>query len=333
MAERGIQPVQCRRVGGQADAQPAMRIVGESMIAMLRGDLGQPPGGWPAALQKKALAGRTPITDRPGKHLTPADLESERKTVEKAIDRSVSEAELASYLMYPKVFTDFAKKKREHGRLDVLPTPVFFYGMAPGDEITVEIEKGKILIVRLLTVAEPDEAGQREVFFELNGQPRMVRVVDRALAPKTAANEKADEGNAGHVPAPMPGMVATLAVSEGQSVKAGEILDRNASTLAASRLSSPGTKAINSVAKPTAARLTFMIAPRPMASDSGPYTNNDKASVNVAKDMTRPIIKVDAPYSSRNMGSKGWGAYRLMNTSMEPRHRASVALRQVGVSA
>ena len=196
----------------------------DSVVAMLRGDLGQPPGGWPAALQKKALAGRTPITDRPGKHLTPADLESERKTVEKAIDRSVSEAELASYLMYPKVFTDFAKKKREHGRLDVLPTPVFFYGMAPGDEITVEIEKGKILIVRLLTVAEPDEAGQREVFFELNGQPRMVRVVDRALAPKTAANEKADEGNAGHVPAPMPGMVATLAVSEGQSVKAGDVL-------------------------------------------------------------------------------------------------------------
>ncbi|MEQ8601992.1 MAG: pyruvate carboxylase [Marivibrio sp.] len=196
----------------------------DSVIAMLRGDLGQPPGGWPKALQEKALGDETPITDRPGKHLKAADLKAEKAAVEKAIDRSVDDAELASYLMYPKVFTDYAKRKREHGRVDVLPTPVFFYGMEPGDEITVEIEKGKILIVRLLTVAEADEAGQREVFFELNGQPRMVRVVDRALAPKAAANEKADENDAGHVPAPMPGMVATLAVSEGQKVKAGDVL-------------------------------------------------------------------------------------------------------------
>jgi len=196
----------------------------DSVVSMLRGDLGQPPGGWPEALQKKVLKGETPITDRPGKHLTPVDLAKERKAAEKAVDRQISDAELASYLMYPKVFTDFAKKKRENGRLDVLPTPVFFYGMEPGGEVTIEIEKGKILVIRMLTVGEADEAGQREVFFELNGQPRMVRIADASLAEKAVAKEKADPGNAGHVPAPMPGMVASLAVKEGQTVKEGDIL-------------------------------------------------------------------------------------------------------------
>ncbi len=196
----------------------------DSVVAMLRGDLGQPPGGWPEALQKKVLKGEKPFTDRPGKHLKPVDLAAERKAAEKAVDRHISDAELASYLMYPKVFTDFAKHKRHSGRLDMLPTPVFFYGMEPGDEITVEIEKGKVLVIRLLTVAEPDEAGEREVFFELNGQPRMVRVADASLADKVASREKADPGNPGHVPAPMPGMVASLAVAEGQKVKEGDVL-------------------------------------------------------------------------------------------------------------
>ncbi|MBP5856196.1 pyruvate carboxylase [Marivibrio halodurans] len=196
----------------------------DSVVAMLRGELGQPPGGWPEALRKKALKGEKPFTDRPGKHLKPVDLEAERTAAAKAAGEEIDAADLASYLMYPKVFTDFAKRRQETGRLDVVPTPVFFYGMEPGDEVTVEIEKGKILVIRLLTVAEPDEAGQREVFFELNGQPRMVRIADAKLAEKSIAREKADPDQPGHVPAPMPGMVASLAVSEGQKVKAGDIL-------------------------------------------------------------------------------------------------------------
>eukprot|EP00752_Nemacystus_decipiens_P000961 g961.t1 len=196
----------------------------DSMIQMLRGDLGQPPGGWPEGLQKKALKDDAPITDRPGKHLAPVDLDAERAAAEKAADRHISDAELASHLMYPKVFADFVKTKRAYGRLDVLPTPVFFYGMEPGQEIAVDIEKGKTLVIRLLTVGEPDEAGQREVFFELNGQPRMVRIADRSLAAQAAVNEKADETNPGHVPAPMPGVVSTIAASEGQTVKAGDVL-------------------------------------------------------------------------------------------------------------
>lgn len=196
----------------------------ESVVSMLRGDLGQPPGGWPAAIQKRALKGDSPYTHRPGATMEPIDLAGARAVLEKGVGRHVSDNELASHVMYPKVFADYAKHRREFGRLDKLPTPVFFYGMKPGDEITVDIDEGKTLVIRLMAVSEPDDFGQREVFFELNGQPRAIRVADRALAPKSPANEKADPDNPGHVAAPMPGMVSTLAVQQGQAVQAGDVL-------------------------------------------------------------------------------------------------------------
>ena len=126
--------------------------------------------------------------------------------------------------MYPKVFADFAKYRREFGRLDVLPTPIFFYGMKPGDEVTVELDPGKALVIRLMAVGEADQKGEREIFFELNGQPRVVRVADKAVASTAPVNDKADMSNANHVPAPMPGLVAMVAVNEGQKVRAGDVL-------------------------------------------------------------------------------------------------------------
>ncbi|NMM44834.1 pyruvate carboxylase [Rhodospirillaceae bacterium KN72] len=196
----------------------------DSVVAMLRGDLGQPPGGWPADIQKKALKGEAPILDRPGKHLAPVDFAEERAKAQKAAQRHVGDFELASHIMYPKVFSDFAAFRRDYGRLDVLPTPVFFYGMKPGEEIAVDIDRGKTLAIRMMTVGEADEKGEREVFFDLNGQPRVIRVADKAVAPSAPANEKADPGNADHVPAPMPGMVSTIAVQDGQAVQAGDVL-------------------------------------------------------------------------------------------------------------
>lgn len=196
----------------------------ESVVAMLRGDLGQPPGGWPQNLVRKALKGGESFTDRPGKHLAPVDFAEERSKAQKAAQRHVGDFELASHIMYPKVFADYAKHRREFGRLDVLPTPVFFYGMKPGDEIAVDIDKGKTLVIRLMTVGEADAKGEREVFFELNGQPRVIRVSDKAVAPTAPANEKADTSNPAHLPAPMPGMVSTLAVSTGQKVQQGDLL-------------------------------------------------------------------------------------------------------------
>ncbi|MDN2579954.1 pyruvate carboxylase [Aquibium sp. ELW1220] len=197
----------------------------DSVVSMLRGDLGQPPSGWPAALQKKALKGDAPITVRPGSLLAPADLPAIRKEVEAKLGREIDEFEFASSLMYPKVFADFAAAQETYGPVSVLPTPVYFYGMAPEDEIFIDIERGKTLVVRCLAVGEPDEQGMVTVFFELNGQPRRVKVPDRAHgAGGGKVRRKAEPGNEAHVGAPMPGVVSTLAVAAGQSVMAGDVL-------------------------------------------------------------------------------------------------------------
>jgi pyruvate carboxylase len=197
----------------------------DSVVSMLRGDLGQSPGGWPAALQKKALKGEKPITVRPGSLLKPADLKASRKDIEGKLDRKLSEYEFASWLMYPKVFTDFAAAQETYGPVSVLPTPTYFYGMKSEDEIFLDIEKGKTLVVRCQAFGDVDDKGMVTVFFELNGQPRRVKVPDRAHGASAAkARRKAEPGNEGHVGAPMPGVVSALAVAAGQAVKAGDVL-------------------------------------------------------------------------------------------------------------
>ncbi len=197
----------------------------DSVVKMLHGDLGQSPGGWPKSLQDKALKGDKPITVRPGSLLDDADLEAERATAASAAGHDIDDTELASYLMYPKVFTDFDKAQQQYGPTSVLPTPVYFYGLEPGDEIFVDLEPGKTLVVRCQAIGETDEKGEKKVFFELNGQPRNVKVPDRAHgAVGAAAMRKAEDGNAAHVGAPMPGVISTVAVAAGQDVKAGDVL-------------------------------------------------------------------------------------------------------------
>lgn len=197
----------------------------DSVVSMLRGDLGQSPGGWPAALQKKVLKGEMPITARPGSLLKAADLKANRKDIEAKLGRKLSEDEFASWLMYPKVFTDFVGAQENYGPVSVLPTPVYFYGMKPEDEVFVDIEKGKTLVIRCLAVGDVDEKGMVTVFFEINGQPRRIKVPDRAHgASASKSRRKAEAGNDAHVGAPMPGVVSTLAVSAGQPIKAGDVL-------------------------------------------------------------------------------------------------------------
>ena len=195
-----------------------------SVVDMMRGDLGQPEGGFPRALQAKVLKGEKPNEVRPGALLPPADLVGARAEAETKAGRALNEDEFASYLMYPKVFTEYAASLRKYGPVSALPTPVYFYGMAPGDEISVEIERGKSLVVRLLTVGETDEEGQVKVFFELNGQPRISRVPNRAATSTIVARRKAEEGNDSHIAAPMPGAVALIAVRLGQQVQAGDVI-------------------------------------------------------------------------------------------------------------
>ena len=195
----------------------------ESVISLFKGELGFPPDGFPKELEKKVLNGEAPMQGRPGANLPPVDFAQARADVEKAIGRSVSEQELASYLMYPKVFRDYAEHRRQFGNVSVLPTPVFFYGLKEGQEIAVDIDQGKTLLLRLQGRTELEEEGQSKLFFELNGQPRVVRI-DRAGAVKQVTHPRAQEGNPNHIGAPMPGMVVTLAVKPGQKVSKGDPL-------------------------------------------------------------------------------------------------------------
>ncbi|CTQ48843.1 pyruvate carboxylase [Jannaschia donghaensis] len=196
----------------------------ESVIDMLRGNLGQPPEGWPKVLQKKALKGETPLTDRPGKHLKAVDLDAVRATLAKDIGQDVDDEDLNGYLMYPKVFTDYVERHQTYGPVRALTTPVFFYGMTPGEETFAEIDPGKTLEIRMVARGETNEDGEVRVFFELNGQPRNIRVPDRRVVGKTAKRPKAELGNADHIGAPMPGVVASVAATVGSAVKKGDLL-------------------------------------------------------------------------------------------------------------
>jgi pyruvate carboxylase len=152
----------------------------DSVVDMLRGDLGQPPGGWPKTIQKKALKGDKPITERPGKSLEPVDLEATRADLSAQLEgKIIDDEDLNGYLMYPKVFLDYMGRHRTYGPVRTLPTRTFFYGMEPGEEIAAEIDPGKTLEIRLQAVAEMSEDGEVKVFFELNGQPRTIRVMNR----------------------------------------------------------------------------------------------------------------------------------------------------------
>ncbi len=197
----------------------------DSVIDMMKGNLGQPPGGWPKGIQDKVLKGVAPMTDRPGKALPPVDLEAVRQKLTKEMDgKTVDDEDLNGYLMYPKVFLDYMGRHKTYGPVRCLPTRTFFYGMAEGEEISAEIDPGKTLEIRLQTVGETAEDGDVRVFFELNGQPRTIRVPNRKVAAQTAKRPKAEAGNAKHIGAPMPGVVATVAATAGKPVHAGDLL-------------------------------------------------------------------------------------------------------------
>jgi pyruvate carboxylase len=196
----------------------------ESVVGMMRGELGLPPGGWPEAIQKKALKGEAPLKGRPGAEMAPMNLDEVRATVSAELEgKQIDDEDLASYLMYPKVYLDYMGRRRDFGPVRQLPTPIFFYGMEVGQEIAVDLEAGKTLVIRLSAIGESHE-GEVRVFFELNGQPRTIRVPDRKSGGAKAVNPKAEPGNPAHVGAPLPGVIASVAVSAGQKVKQGDLL-------------------------------------------------------------------------------------------------------------
>ncbi len=197
----------------------------DSVKDMMKGNLGRPPEGFPEAIVKKVLKKEKPLKDRPGKHLKDADLDAHRaELAEKFPEDDLDDEDLNGYLMYPKVFTDYLSRHATYGPVRVLPTRTFFYGMEAGEEISAEIDPGVTLEIRLAALSETNTDGDVRVFFELNGQPRVVRVPNRKVAGDKKANAKAEPGNPAHLGAPMPGVVATVAVQPGTKVKTGDLL-------------------------------------------------------------------------------------------------------------
>ena len=216
-----------------ADVMDPQREVAvpESVVALFKGEIGFPPDGFPDDVSRRILkCGRPgeilpepPATYRPGARLPAVDLDAARADAEKAAGRHIDDNDLASYLMYPKVFLDFAAHQRQFGDVSAIPTPAYFYGLAEREEIAVELDPGKTLVISMQGTAPAEEEGSIKVFFELNGQPRAMRV-EKAGALRAAARARAEPGNAHHLPAPMPGLIVTVAVKAGQVVKAGDPL-------------------------------------------------------------------------------------------------------------
>jgi pyruvate carboxylase len=192
-----------------------------SVVEMFSGVLGVPPDGWPRKVQKILLRGAKPVKGRPGARMPAADFVTEKESLEKKTGHAISNGDLLSYLLYPEVFLKFDKFRQAHSDVSVLPTPAFFYGLKPGEEITVEIEAGKTLIIKFMTASDPHPEGTRTLFFDLNGQPREVTVRDKALRVVERAHPKADPADPGQVGAPTAGIISGIAVQLNQNVERG----------------------------------------------------------------------------------------------------------------
>jgi pyruvate carboxylase len=196
----------------------------DSVITLMKGQVGQAHGGFPKNIVKKALKGEKPITERPGSLLAPADLKAEKKALEERFDEEIDNEDLNGYMMYPKGFTDYMERHAIYGPVRTLPTRTFFYGMEAGEEVSAEIDPGVTLEIRLQAVSETHEDGSVRLFFELNGQARVIRVENRRVAAAKPTAPKAEPGNANHVGAPMPGVVASVVVQAGAKVSEGDLL-------------------------------------------------------------------------------------------------------------
>lgn len=196
----------------------------DSVADMMSGSLGVPPDGWPTTVQQILLRGAPPIEGRAGAQLAPVDFEAVKAMLAEELGREPEWTDVLSHLMYPQVFKDYTAKRTAYSNVSVLPTPVFFYGMKTGEEWTIDLEEGKRLVVKFLTVGEPHKDGTRTIFFELNGQPREVRVRDEALKSEEKARPKADPKITGQIGAPTPGLVTGLFVQPGDEVERNDKL-------------------------------------------------------------------------------------------------------------
>ncbi|KAI4206230.1 MAG: hypothetical protein LQ346_001201 [Caloplaca aetnensis] len=193
-----------------------------SVLEFFEGLMGQPYGGFPEPLRSDALRGRRKLDKRPGLFLEPLDLAKMKKEINEKFG-SASECDVASYAMYPKVFEDYRKFIAKYGDLSVLPTRYFLARPEIGEEFYVELEKGKVLILKLLAIGPlSEQTGQREVFYEMNGEVRQVTIDDKNAAVENIRRPKADSGDSSQVGAPMSGVVVEVRVHDGGEVKKGD---------------------------------------------------------------------------------------------------------------
>ncbi len=200
----------------------------ESVINFFKGDLGQPVGGFPKKLQKIILKNKTPYTDRPNAHLKPIDFTVEyaafKKKFQKGFTRAIEEEDFLSYTLYPKVFEQAHENYKTYGNIALVPTKNFFYGMQLGEEILIELEPGKTVIIKLLSISIPNKEGMRTVFFKVNGENRFVDVLDTSLNIKVEQNAKIDPANTNQIGAPLQGSLYKILVKKGQEVKENDAL-------------------------------------------------------------------------------------------------------------
>jgi pyruvate carboxylase len=195
----------------------------QSVVEFFEGRIGIPYQGFPEKLQKIVLKGKKPLTERPGKSLAPVDFEAIRKKLTDAGYKHEDE-DINAYCQYPKVFKDFNETVKKYGDVSVLDTPTFFFGMKKNEEVHVEIEEGKDLIITLINISDPDDSGVRTITFMFNGAEREIQVQDKSVDMKTVTRRKADPDKAGDIGATLSGSVVKVLVTKGQKVKKGEPL-------------------------------------------------------------------------------------------------------------
>ncbi|CAM4043664.1 pyruvate carboxylase [Gillisia limnaea] len=200
----------------------------ESVKSFFRGDLGQPVGGFPEKIQKIILKDEVPYTNRPNAHMEPIDFETEfaefEETFKEAMGRKLDITDFLSYKLYPKIFTDAYNHHKEYGNVVKIPTKNFFYGMDPGEEIIVEMDKGKTLLIQLMSVGKANSEGLVDAYFKVNGQTRAVKIQDKSIKVEKVVHQKTDKSNPKEVGAPLQGSLSSILVKPGQKVGKNEPL-------------------------------------------------------------------------------------------------------------
>jgi len=194
----------------------------ESVIGFFKGNLGIPHGGFPEELQKAVLKGREHIDGRPGESMPSVDFVEVRKEVEEKVGHDVEECDVLSYILYPKVFSEFDEYKKNYGDLSIIPTDIFLYGIKVGREVFLELQEGNGVTIKLLGRSGVHENGMRDLFFEVNGEPRNIKVFDKNSGVEVIENVKADSDNPCHVASPMPGMIVDVCVNVGDNIEKGD---------------------------------------------------------------------------------------------------------------